>query len=157
MADRAHRRGPQAGFTLIEMMVALGILVVGVTTLLATLGDSMSLRAGADARLLAAAAVDDLVHRVANGGLQRKQGAETDLELQLAVPAEVPVAGYSGMRLMPTIEEDKARFDVFLLRIRAVWMERGETVEEEFLRVLPRQLSLGARVRRYRDEHADKR
>jgi prepilin-type N-terminal cleavage/methylation domain-containing protein len=153
MADQQRN----AGFTLIEMLVALGILVVGVTTLLASLGDSMALRSSTDARLLAAAAVEDLVHQIAATGIRRRADAETDLDLELATPGEVAVPGYSTMRLLPSVEEDKERRDVWLLHVRATWLDRGETITEEFLRVLPRQLPLGARVQRFRQETNPKR
>lgn len=151
------RRSAAGGFTIIEMMVALSILVVGVTTLLAALGDSMSLRNSADARLAAAGAVEDLVHTVAATGLRRRDGGETDFDLELALPGEIEVPGYAGMRLSAKLEEDETRLDVFLLRIQARWFEQGQQIEEEFLRVLPRQLPLGMRIQRFRDEHDIKR
>lgn len=152
MADPRTPRARAAGFTLVEMLVALSILTVGITTLLAALGDSMALRASADARLIAAQAVEELVHRVATGGVRRRADAVTDLDLELNLPAEIEVSGYAGMRLLPTLTESKDRFDVWLLTIRAVWQERGQPIEELFLRVLPRQLPLGARVQRFRSE-----
>jgi hypothetical protein len=33
------------------------------------------------------------------------------------------------------------------------WLEGGDTVSEEFLRVIPRQLPLGSRIRAFRKEH----
>ena len=42
------------------------------------------------------------------------------------------------------------------LRLRFLppsWLEGGDTVSEEFLRVIPRQLPLGSRIRAFRKEH----
>lgn len=145
------------GFTLVEMMVALMIMTVGITSLLLSLGESMSVRTSSDARLIAAEAVEELVHQVTTTGVRRRADAETDLDVELAVPAEIAVPGYATMRLLPSLVETEDHRDPALLRIRAVWLERGEPVEQEFLRVLPRQLPLGVRVKRFRDEHQIKR
>ena len=142
-----------AGFTLIEMLVALSILTVSITTLLLALGDSMSLRRSTDARLLAAQAVEDFTVQVAHSGLQRRPDAQTDLELELRLPDPVQLPGYAGVRLKASMVEDDSRPDVWLLSVLASWSEDGETVSEEFLRVLPRQLPLGVRVQRFRNEN----
>ncbi len=158
MAERAQLRAPTAaGFTLIEMMVALSILVVGVTTLLAALGDSMSLRNSADARLLAAEAVEDYVHELVVAGTRRRADGATDLDLELVPPPAHVVAGYSGMRLSATVDLAADRYDVWLVHVKASWLEQGQPIEAEFLRVLPRQLPLGVRVQRFRSEHDIKR
>jgi len=60
------------------------------------------------------------------------------------------------MRCKVQVEEPKDRADVWLLIVQASWLEAGEPMVEEFLRVIPRQLPLGARVRRFRDEHTDR-
>src|SRR5262245_3520419 len=157
---RSRAGAPRAGaggFTLIEMLMALLILAVGVTTLLLALGDSMSVRRGTDARLLAAQAVADFVHRVQATGLQRRADAQSDLDIELAPTAAATVEGFPGVRLQATMEQDADQPFVWLLRIRATWAERGEEASEEFLRVLPRQLPLGARIQRFRDDPANKR
>ena len=154
MADRTQTRPrAEAGFTLAEMLVALGILCVGVTTLLAALGDSMALRRGSDARLQAQQAVEDLVHRVANAGLELRVDAQTPFDVQLAAQAPTPLEGAPGLTIASKLEFDDARPDVAMLRIQVSWLDGGETVSEEFLRVIPRQLPLGARVQAFRKEH----
>jgi prepilin-type N-terminal cleavage/methylation domain-containing protein len=154
----AERTGTAAaGFTLIEMLVALSILTVSITTLLLALGDSMSLRRSSDARLMAAQAVEDFTVQVAQTGFQRRAGATTDLDLELRMPDAVELPGYAGVRLSASMVEDEARPDVWLLRVVATWAEEGETMSEEFLRVLPRQLPLGTRVLRFRSENTTTR
>ncbi len=155
MADRApcHRAAAQQGFTLAEMLVALSILTVGVSTLLLALADSASVRRGSDARLVAVQAVEDFVLRVQESGLQPAADAESDLDLSLALPDAIPVEGYPTMTLSAEIVRDESRPFVALLRVRASWLEGGERVAEEFLRVLPLQLPLGARVRRIREQN----
>jgi prepilin-type N-terminal cleavage/methylation domain-containing protein len=151
MAERSQPTS--AGFTLIEMLVALSILTVGVTTLLLALGDSMSLRRGSDARLVAQEAVEDFVHRIALTGLRLRADAQSPFDLELDLPATTPIEGAKGMTMSATMELDAARPDVVLLRIQVAWLERGETLTEEFLRVVPRQLPLSQRIQTFRNEH----
>ena len=47
---------------------------------------------------------------------------------------------------------DENRPDVWLVRLRIRWLEEGDDVQQEFLRVLPRQLPLGRRVLRFKEE-----
>lgn len=152
----AHRRGGlgggagrTAGFTLVEMLVALAILTLGVTSLLRALSDSVSLRRSADARSRVAESVEDLVHRIAATGIRRRADAESDLDLELALPPAVPVEGFPGLELQATMIANEQRLDVWLLQIDASWVDAGEAMTERFLRVLPRQLPLRARVDRF--------
>lgn len=174
MADRTHNplspAAAQQGFTLVEMLAALAILVLAVTTLLSSLGDSVALRRSTDARLQVAQAVEDLVVRVRETGIRRRAGADSDLDLELSVPDSLEAPGFPG--LMLSVREDKVdpkankadakstaaagfadRPDVMLLRIEATWLDEGEAVSETFLRVVPRQLPLAARIQRFREEN----
>jgi prepilin-type N-terminal cleavage/methylation domain-containing protein len=64
MADHAHRRSTAAGFTLVEMLAALGILLFGVTALIGALSSSVAQRRTTDARLEAAALCEVALHRL---------------------------------------------------------------------------------------------
>lgn len=157
MADPTIQVRRESGFTLAEMLVALSILAIGVTTLLAALSDSMSLRRSTDARLVAQEAVDDFLHQLAQGGLKLREGADSPFDVELTAPAPQPLDGAPGMTVSCKLEIDENRPDVALARVRVSWLEGGETVAEEFLRVLPRQLPLGARIRAFRNEHVRNR
>ena len=150
----ADRHG-QHGFTLAEMLAALAILMVAITTLLASLADSVSLRRSTDMRLYAAAAVEDVVMQVQLRGVRRQASANHDLDLELAMDGPYLVEQAPGLRFFVKAIEAKDRSDVWLLKLRAQWMEAGEYLEEEFLRVLPRQLPLGARVERFFEDNSD--
>ncbi|MEQ1632043.1 MAG: prepilin-type N-terminal cleavage/methylation domain-containing protein [Planctomycetota bacterium] len=151
MVDRTSPRAH--GFTLVEMLVALSILTVGVTTLLLALGDSMSMRRGSDARLKAQESVEDYVHQIAATGLRLRADATSPFDLELQRSDSTTVDGAPGMTMSATMETDDARPDVVLLRVRVAWLEEGETIAEEFLRVVPRQLPLSARIQSFRNEH----
>lgn len=153
MADLRPARSAQHGFTLAEMLVALSILTIGVTTLLAALGESMATRRTTDARLLAEHVVEDFVHRTVSTGLRLRADAASPFDLELVVPEPQRVEGIPGATVTGVVEQDETRPDVLLLRVRVSWLERGETATEEFLRVVPRQLPLSARVQTFRKEH----
>lgn len=141
----------QAGFTLAEMLAALAILLIGVTTLLASLSNSVGLRRSSEARLAVAQAVEEVVLQ-AQQGLRRSAAAATDLDLELALPPVIDVPGFPGARFGVRLVEHPERLDVVLLECTASWFEGGEAIQEQFLRVLPRQLPLGRRVQRFNDE-----
>jgi prepilin-type N-terminal cleavage/methylation domain-containing protein len=100
MADRTQSNTQRnAGFTLAEMLVALSILSIGVTTLLAALSDSMSLRRSSDARLVAQEAVEDFVLRISQSGLRAAADATTPFDLELASGEPVALDGAPGMKI----------------------------------------------------------
>ncbi|MBK8100247.1 MAG: prepilin-type N-terminal cleavage/methylation domain-containing protein [Planctomycetes bacterium] len=143
-------RRVEAGFTLAEMLVALAILLLGMTALLGSLGRSIGQRRTTEARLQTAQLVEQAVLRVRQE-VVRSPGAETDLDLQLQPLADQTTPGFPGMKWSATAQLDDARPDVWLITIDVDWMEEGELVRERFLRILPRQLPLSARVQRFRD------
>jgi len=141
-----------AGFTLAEMLAALAILMTGITTLLLSLSDSVSLRRSTDMRLAAAQAVEDVLLRVQQTGIRRRADAATDLDLELAVREDYQVPGRPGLAFRVATEPHPHRADLWLVRLEATWLEAGEFMTEEFLRVLPVQLPMGVRVARFREE-----
>ena len=62
MADGMTR--PQGGFTLVEMMLALAILVFGVSALAGSLLTGVSMRRGSEMRFRADALVNQAIHRI---------------------------------------------------------------------------------------------
>lgn len=142
----------QGGFTLAEMLAALGILLLGVTALLGALSATVAQRRTTDARLESTAVCEQALLRIQHEAVRRRAGAESDLDLELAPLADQTVPGFSGMTWSASAVVDDERPDVWLVRLQVRWLEEGENVVEEFLRVLPRQLPLGQRVRRFRDE-----
>jgi len=143
MADRSDQRG----FTLAEMLAALGILLLGITSLLGALSASVAQRRTTDARLASAAAVEEILHRLQYGAVRRRSGAESDLDLELATLEDRTVPGFDGLRWSASATVDELRPDVWCVRLQLRWLEQGDDVVEEYLRILPRQLPLAARVR----------
>lgn len=162
MADlEQDRRGGGAssgGFTLAEMLAALAILLFGITALIGALSQSIGERRSSDARLYAAALADRIVHALQDQSLQRRDDADTDLDLQFVRLPEQdgpgPLdAGFPGMTWSVQTVEDPDRIDLWLVRISVSWLEEGENASVQFERVLPRQLPLARRVQRFREEN----
>lgn len=148
--------GSQAGFTLAEMLAALGILLVGVTALIGALSSAAGQRRTTDARHEAAALCEQILHRLQHEAIRQRADAETLLDLEVATLEDQRAPGFPGMSWSVTPVLTDERPDVWLLRIRVRWLEEGDDVSEEFLRILPRQLPLGQRVRLARDEPASR-
>jgi prepilin-type N-terminal cleavage/methylation domain-containing protein len=150
MADA--RPVPQAGFTLVEMLAALGILLFGITALIGALSSSVAQRRTTDARLETTALCELALHRLQYEAVRRRSDAATDLELELAPLQDQTAAGFAGMTWSAVPILDENRPDVWLIRLEIRWLEDGEEVGEVFFRVLPRQLPLGPRVLRFRQQ-----
>ena len=145
-------RRPDGGFTLAEMLAALGILLFGVTALIGALASSIAQRRTTDARLEATALCEHALHRLQHEGVARRAGATTDLDLEMVPLQDQTAPGFPGMTWSATAIVDENRPDVWLVRLRIRWLEEGDDVQQEFLRVLPRQLPLGRRVLRFKEE-----
>lgn len=148
---RATPSTRQHGFTLTEMLVALGILLVGTTSLLAVLGGGVSLRRSTEARREASYLAEQAVLRVRQA-LQRQPGGSA-LDVGLAPLEGQQVEGFPGMTWSAASAEDPDRPDVLLVTIVVQWLEDGETIEQEFLRILPRSEPLGARIARWQQDN----
>lgn len=154
-ADRRQVDAGQAaaaGFTLAEMLAALAILLIGVTALLGALSSSVAQRRTTDARLASAALVEHALHRVQHEAVRPKADGASDLDLEVVSLDKQESPGFPGMTWSATAVVDDKRPDLWLVQLRVRWLEQDEDVVEEFWRVLPRQLPLGQRVRRFRDE-----
>lgn len=150
MVDR--QQSSVAGFTLAEMLAALAILLFGVTALLAALSSSVAQRRTIDARLESTALVEHALHRVQHEAVRRSSSGTSDLDLEVVSLENQEAPGFPGMTWSATAVVDQGRPDLWLVKLRIRWLEQGDDVAEEFLRVLPRQLPLGQRVKRFRDE-----
>jgi prepilin-type N-terminal cleavage/methylation domain-containing protein len=153
MASRTPR--PDAGFTLAEMLAALGILLVGVTALLGALTASISQRRSTDARHEVSALADRLVHEAVHTRIRATVADPTPLDLEFVPVVDQPVPGFPGMTWSARVTADENRPELWLLRVECQWLEGGEVVATEFLRVVPRQLPLRDRVLTFRGNDAD--
>jgi type II secretory pathway pseudopilin PulG len=152
MADRdARTGGRENGFTLAEMLAALGILLFGITALIGALTSSIAQRRSTDALHEATALCEFALHRLQHEAVQIDPNAESDLDLRLAPLQDQVAESFPGMTWSAETIVDPDRPDVWLVKLRIQWLEEGEATTAEFLRILPRQLPLGQRVLRFRE------
>ena len=154
MAEPNERHG-ESGFTLAEMLAALAILLFGVTALLGALSSSINQRRTTDARHELTALCELAMHRVRYESIRAtSEGAgPTDLEFVPLTDQEVP--GFPGMTWSATATEDLNFPLLWLVKIEASWLDDGEEVVAEFLRIVPRQLPMRDRVLSYREGYGD--
>ncbi len=152
MADFATSPRSERGFTLAEMLAALAILLFGVTALLGSLGSAVAQRRTTDARLASAALCEYALHRVQNEAVRRRADGASDLDLELAPLADQRAPSFPGMTWGAKVTTDDERPDLWLVHISIRWLEQGEEAIQEYQRILPRQLPLGQRVRRFRED-----
>lgn len=142
----ADVRPSVAGFTLIELLAALGILLFGITSLLAAMASSIDQRRSADARLETAALVDYVVHRAAHECVTQRDGSTSPVDLEFRPLLDQPWAGFPGLRWSVRATADDDHPTIWLLRIEAKWLDAGEEVVAGFQRIVPRQAPLRDRV-----------
>lgn len=140
----------QRGFTLVELMVAMGILVVGLTSLLALLTLGVSLRRGTDARHRAVQLADAVLQRVEQESFHLRDDADHALDFTFDELQDQQVADFPGMSYGVGFVRDETRPDLVLVQVRVRWLEEGESVQQEFQRILPAQEPFAARVARLR-------
>jgi prepilin-type N-terminal cleavage/methylation domain-containing protein len=144
----------ETGFTLIEMLVALSILLFGLTAVAGSLMMGVSTRRGTEMRFKAVHMVDH-VFRL----LQEDYFVEHDPDSGplppigkdaqgVARPVEIPE--YPGMKYTVTFLEDPDHAQVVLASVRISWKEQGEQVAEQFSRVMIREKPFSHRISQIR-------
>ncbi|GAB4162334.1 MAG: hypothetical protein Fur0037_28590 [Planctomycetota bacterium] len=149
-ADRFRKRraADERGFTLVEMMVALAILLVGITSLLGALTGGIEMRRSSEAETEAALAADRVFAEVVEG-VRLAPDARTALDLIYPSIENRPCGTLPGMSCSVRYENDPDRPDLVLAVVEVSWKEQGEDVRREFARILQRQEPLGLRVARF--------
>ena len=146
-ANRDH-----AGFTLVEMMAALGILLFGVTAVLGALSSSIGQRRTTDARHALVTMCDLAMQRIQNEAIRSTTGDSGPFDLEFVPLTDQEVPGFPGMTWSATATADPDRPQLGLVKLEATWLEDGEPVIAEFLRVVRRQLPLRDRVLSFRND-----
>lgn len=151
----ADPRANEAGFTLAEMLAALGILLFGITSLLAAMASSIGQRRTADARLETTALVEHVVHRALHECVALRNGSSSPVDLEFKPLVDQPWPAFPGLRWSVRAVADEDRPTVWLLRIEAKWLDGGDEVVSEHFRVVPRQAPLRDRVLTARGDAAE--
>ena len=138
---------PEQGFTLVEMMLALMILVFGITAVANSMLTGIGLRRGTEMRFRATALVTQAVHRIQEVEFPRY--ADPSESLQGFTVEDPP--GYPGMKYIVEYVTDQEQPGVVLAKIQVSWREQGQNVGETFRRILIRRADLSAFVENSRD------
>jgi len=157
MTDARRRAPAAAGFTLVEMLAALAILLFGVTALLGALSTSIAQRRSSDARHEFSALCDLAVQRVQHEAIRSATGSGLPFDLDFVPLVDQPVPGFPGMTWSATATADPGRPDLWLVHVEARWLDAGEEVVADFFRVVPRQLPLRDRVLSFREGGSGRR
>lgn len=146
-----------AGFTLVEMMAALAILLFGVTAVLGALSSSINQRRTTDARHALVTMCDLAMHRIQNEAIRSTNGDSSPFDLDFVPLIDQEVPGFPGMTWSATATADENRPQLWLVKLEATWLDDGEPVVAEFHRIVPRQLPLRDRVQSFREGGAPPR
>lgn len=150
--DTCTAQSDCAGFTLAEMLIALGILLFASTALLGALSSSVAQRRTTDARHALTALCEFAMHKVRHEAVRAPTGDNLPTSLEFAPLENQDVPGFPGMTWTATAIVDEERPFLWLVTIEARWMEEGEESVAEFHRLLPRELPLRDRVLSFRGE-----
>ncbi|MBK8978075.1 MAG: prepilin-type N-terminal cleavage/methylation domain-containing protein [Planctomycetes bacterium] len=144
----------QAGFTLLELMLAMGILTFGITAVLGVLSVGVDSRRTAEMRGRAVVLAERIVQEVERATLAEHPLPDEFVDEDLAIPTLVveEVDGFPGMRYSVEFVTDPTRPDLVLLKIRVAWLEQGADQGVELRRIVPRQVPFSLRVAARRNE-----
>ncbi len=148
MNDAGKGRG-ERGFTLLELIVALGILVFGATALIGALSLGVGTRRGTEMRARASILADQVLHHVERDLLAQHPIPEGWQSVDdLVVPGErvEVVDGFPGMEYSVSFASSPERPDIVLVTVRIGWRDQGEDQGQVFQRLLPRAVPLSRRV-----------
>lgn len=144
-AGGTDRAAAGHGFTLVEMLAAIGILVFGATSLVGLLGAGVSSRSSAELRERAARAAEAVLQLYE----AQLQAVPSSPGAAPAPPAPVDydvIPGFPRLcgRVEPVLDEASPR--LLLAVVRVTWQEEGGAVAELFHRVVSRAAPFPSRV-----------
>lgn len=139
----------RAGFTLIEVMVAMAILVVGMTTILGLLSFGLALHRTSSERADASRAAEAVVAQ-----LRRELFTPKSLKDGLApanppeIVAERPVPGDEGLFYTAKLHENPKLAGEYFAEIEISWKEKGRRRFQSFRTILLQEIPFAERLKR---------
>jgi len=135
---------PAGGFTLLEMLVAMALLAVGLSSVLALFTFGAGLRRTSEERERAALAAEAIV-----ADLRRALfPLESDGSVGDPPPlVDQPVPNAPGLAYSAVLREDPALPGAILAEVEITWRERGRRRGERFETVLVREVPFDRRMR----------
>lgn len=143
-----RRPDRQAGFTLVEMLFAIGILMFGITSLIGVMSVGVSTRRTAEQRVRSAYTVDSVVHRIEQelmAAIAYDPMAEDD-GLDLPELERQHSEDYGGIQYTVQLSADPDYPELVLATIRVAWLEQGESYAQVYRRLVRRQQPFSQRI-----------
>jgi len=135
---------PRSGFTILEVLVAMGILLFGMTTILGLLTFGTALSKTAHLRTSAASAVQSVVANLEETFFPEESG-------EAGEPREIvdrPVAGVEGLVYSAQGRPNPERPTEYRVDVSMSWSSQGVKREKRFTTILLREIPFGERLRR---------
>jgi type II secretory pathway component PulJ len=151
--DLRHR---ERGFTITEMLVAMGILTFGTVSLLGVLGVGVSTHRSAEQHNNAVQLAQRVLQRLEEDTVPRallaaaEAGPEAEFKLAAVDSTPQDVAGCPGMRYRVEFTHDPEQPTLALAKVRVVWLEQGEAQAVDFQRILVSHVPFPQRIARLR-------
>ena len=139
---RLQRRRAEAGFTLLEILAALMILALGVTTALGGFARGLGIEQGAELIHDSSRLASLVQERYRNEGLLGKVGQALPPPIQGALEP-----GFPGMKYDLSVKADPENASRVFLDLQVRWLRGGEEVGERYRFPMRRALPLSARIR----------
>ncbi|MBI3817717.1 MAG: prepilin-type N-terminal cleavage/methylation domain-containing protein [Planctomycetes bacterium] len=140
---RSIRNARASGFTLIEVLVAMGILVVGVSSILGLLMFGAALQRTSERRNESSLAANQVVAALRATAFKYNvdgSTSEPSNHIEMSVPDHPRLNAVVDLKKNPTVEGE------YFATIQIQWHERGESKTEEFRTILERAAPFTARV-----------
>ncbi len=134
----------RSGFTILEVLIAMGILLFGMTTILGLLTYGTALSKTAHLRTSAASAVQSVVANLEETYFPEESG-EAGEPRQIV---ERPVAGVEGLVYSAMGRANPDRPTEYRVDVAMSWSSQGVKREKRFTTILLREISFGERLRR---------
>ncbi|HHI79080.1 MAG TPA: prepilin-type N-terminal cleavage/methylation domain-containing protein [Planctomycetes bacterium] len=134
--------GAEGGFTLLEILAALLILALGVTTALGVFARGLGIEQGSELIHDSARLATLVQERYRNEGILGRVGEALPPPVQDALEP-----GFPGMKYDLRVEADPESASRVFLDLRVRWLRGGEEVGERYRFPMRRALPLSARIR----------
>ena len=142
---RRHEHPSQAGFTILEVVLAMGVLVVGMTVLLSLLTFGAALSHTAVLRTQTATAIEAVLADLEESFFPLSDEGEVGEPVRV-VDKALPTAPGVVYSATPTVNPDEPL--EYSVAVEVSWETTGVRRAQRFETILLREISFGERMRR---------
>ncbi len=157
-AKTEQQADQQAGFTLIEMMMALAILTFGLSSLIGVLSVGVGTRRDAEMRSRATMLAGQVFQTVQRDIISNNvvssfvSGDEDEQDSEIEAVDVDDIFDFPGLKYRVEFKTDPENPKLVLVTVRVSWLEQGENVGHEFQRVMVREKMFSQRVASRREQ-----